>query len=168
MKKRLYYLIILVVGIVFLGSSQLTLAASRAETAEHCQKAQDYLQTTIKPRDIKGRVDRLQAYQYIYQELDGFARRLENNHQTGAKALRTELSTYDKLIERFKIDYEIYDQSRDATVRISNCQKNVDDFIIRLKATRDARAQLTDDITVLTKSINSGLLGQLKLIQKEL
>jgi hypothetical protein len=86
-------------------------APTRESIAQRCTYAQRYLNETLKPRDLKARVDRLQAYRYIYQRLDVFAARLERNNQQGAAEFRQSLDQFAKKTEAFKKNYEQYDST---------------------------------------------------------
>lgn len=136
-------------------------APSRDSIAQRCTFAQRYLNETLKPRDLKARVDRLQAYRYIYQRLDVFAARLERNNQQGAVEFRQSLDQLHKSTEAFKKDYEQYDATRDIAAKYENCQKQPDEFQEYINATRIAREKVSKDVADIHSLLDVSIMNQL-------
>lgn len=120
--------------------------------AERCALTQQYLKDIQRPRDLRARVDRLQAYRYIFQRLDVFVKRLEKNQQPQAQELRTALNDFNKNIENFKTSYEQYDVARDTVVSVKNCKTNIADFQQQLAKAREKR-QLVAESVIKTEEI---------------
>lgn len=134
---------------------------SAQQTIASCQRAQQYINNIQKPRDLRGRVDRLQAYRYIYQRLDGFVIRLEKNDQFQADLMRSSLDTLNDQISTFKDDYESYDTARDQVVTISDCQKNNQQFTSSLAVAREKRQIVHNDIIALDATLSPEFKTQL-------
>lgn len=136
-------------------------APTRESIAQRCTYAQRYLNETLKPRDLKARVDRLQAYRYIYQRLDVFAARLERNNQQGAAEFRQSLDQFAKKTEAFKKNYEQYDSTRDLAAKYENCQKRPDEFQEYVNATRIAREKVAKDVADIHTLLDVSVMSQL-------
>lgn len=132
--------------------------------AQRCELSQRYLKDTLKPRDLRTRVNRLQAYQYIYQRLDILVVRLEHNHQVGSVELRTQMNEFSKSIDQFKSQYETYDLSREVVSKYKNCRQNPDEFLKKVDLMRQSRQKLNSDI----KEIQDILAVKFKLSLEQL
>lgn len=149
---------------------------SRAQTAtvdqqtpaQRCVLTQSYLQKIQKPQDLRARVDRLQAYRYIYQRIDVFVIRLEKNNQPNAKEMRTTLDQFNRATDAFKNDYEQYDQSREKLTTMKDCQNSIEKFQQDLQVLRTERAKLYQDILTIQDLLSPGISGQLETLQRDL
>lgn len=164
MKRTSIIMVIILTG--FLVTPKLFAQDSGNEEASRqavasCRRAQQYINNIQKPRDLRGRVDRLQAYRYIYQRLDGFVIRLERNNQFQAKEMRTSLDSLYKQINVFKDDYETYDEARDKVATFNDCQKNNQQFTDALQLARQKRQIVHDDITSLDATLTPKIKTQL-------
>lgn len=158
-------------------SSALLVMKANAQTADtvtpemvgqHCSQAQSYLKTIQKPNDLRARVDRLQAYTYIYQRMDIFVERLEHNKQPLAQQFRENTDSLQSSIGAFKRDYESYDVARDRLTDLKNCQKNVSEFQHRLDDAREKRTQVNTDITKLDQLLGPTFQTQLTDLYQQL
>ena len=135
---------------------------------ERCMLAQNYIKNIQKPRDLKARVDRLQAYRYIYQRIDIFTRRLEKNNQPEASNLRATLNDFNKIIDSFKNDYESYDYAREQLTEIKNCRNNFAAFETALANARVKRSAVNEDITAIDTLLNPKLSSQMEILYQKL
>lgn len=143
-------------------------ATTSASIETRCTNAQAYLNNTQRPRDLRARVDRLQAYRYIHQRLNSFVSRLERNNQPNAAELRAQLDTLNTTIEQFKIDYEAYDQARDQAAKIKNCQQQYQVFIQKLIDARNKRAAVNQDIEKIQTLLGVEVKNQFDQLYQEL
>lgn len=171
MKK---YLTISLISLVLVFS--VTLAArSYAQPQESAQEtdfslsarcgiAQQKLSGPVRQRDLRTRVDRMQAYLYIYERLDIFTKRLENNNQPYALQMRTLSSELNTLTSRFKSNYEAYDSIRTKTAAAKDCGNNTEQFTQNLELTRSARKKVNEDVV----AINTLLSGPVTTTMNDL
>ncbi len=171
MKLRLTALCLAAFMLVFVP----TLFAQEPQTqtneeliTERCALAQNYLDTIQKPRDLRTRVDRLQAYLYIYQRFDMFTARLERNTQPGAAQMRTTLNSLNRNIEAFKNNYESYDEAREAVVAEKDCRNNINEFQSKLQTARARRQAVHDTVVRIEKIFEPTITGQLDTLYTEL
>jgi TolA-binding protein len=152
-----------------LGSSVTTYGQEQAgdDTAARCRISQSFITTTIRPRDLRARVNRLQAYRYIYSRLDTFVQRLEHNEQSYATELRVDLDQLSDKIERFKEDYEVYDQARQNVINQNECSKNFTTFQEKLEIARVNRQQVGTDVAEI-ESILETIRGRVEQLRQEL
>lgn len=136
--------------------------------ATGCEAAQQYLKAAQKPRDVRTRVDRLQSYRYIHQRLDTFTRRVERNNQPNAKNLRANIDRLHDVTEAFRLDYEAYDEAREAVVAVKDCRRNSEEFSSRLETARSARAVVAQDVALLRSIIATNITEQLQITQQQL
>ena len=136
--------------------------------AGRCTLTQNYLKNIQKPRDLRARVDRLQAYRYIYQRLDLFVARLERNNQPEAANLRASLDRLNKSIDLFKNDYELYDQAREDTTNLKDCRTNFDDFSNKLTVARSTRTIVNQDVELIQSILNPNVKSQLDTLYGQL
>jgi glutaredoxin 2 len=136
--------------------------------AERCSLTQNYLKTIQKPRDLRARVDRLQAYRYIYQRLDVFVIRLEKNGQPQATELRSTLETYSDKTEAFKNDYERYDKAREDLANMKDCKNSIEKFQQQLQTTRELRQKVHEDIQNIQALLSPEITGQLEVLHEKL
>lgn len=148
-------------GVPNLFAQENSVDDSAQQAVASCQRAQQYIENIQKPRDLRGRVDRLQAYRYIYQRLDVFVIRLERNNQHNAKGLRSSLDALNDQITTFKDDYEKYDQARNAVVEVDSCQKNNTTFVEALQNARQKRDAVHADILALDATLSPEVKTQL-------
>lgn len=149
--------------------------AARAQTivnqqtpAERCSLTQNYLKNIQKPRDLRARVDRLQAYRYIYQRLDVFVVRLEKNGQPLATELRTQLEEYSKKTEQFKNNYETYDSARENLATMKDCKNSIEKFQQQLQLVRQYRQKVHEDVLTIQDLLSPTLSGQLETLRSAL
>ena len=163
--KRLVVIAIFIAGGLFmvppLFAQDITSDEAARQTVASCQRAQNYLKNIQKPRDLRGRVDRLQAYRYIYQRLNVFVNRLEKNDQYKARELRASLDTFNEQITVFKDNYEVYDKARDEVSQIENCQKNNQQFTAALGSARQKRQLVHEDVLKLDMTLSPQVSTQL-------
>ena len=136
--------------------------------AQRCGLAQNYLKNIQKPRDLRARVDRLQAYQYIYQRLDVFVARLQHNNQPEAADLRASLDRLNKSTQQFKTDYESYDTAREAVVKVKDCQENFADFTAKLADAREKVATVGKDVDLIDSILSPNIKSQLGTLYQQL
>ncbi len=129
--------------------------ANQDAAAQRCERAQYYIKSNIQPRDLRTRVDRLQTYQYIYQRLDTFVKRLEHNQQPLTSELRAQLNTIRQSTDSFKTNYETYDNARDQVTKLSNCKENITEFQNRLADARMKRQKVNEDVVTLQKDFST-------------
>ena len=134
---------------------------------ENCKQAQSYLNITLKKRDLHARVDRLQAYRYIYQRLDSFVNRLEKNNQPGAQDLRTDLSVLNTKIENFKNDYETYDASRDLVANMTQCLSKKSEFEKNIIVMQANRAAVNTDVSSIRVLLEDTIKGRLDTLYQQ-
>lgn len=162
--SKLFLSIVLIVG-VFLVPKTALLQSQPSEAAERCALSQSYLKKIQKNRDLHARVDRLQAYQYIYQRIDVFVRRLERNSQPQAAEMRATLDQLTNQLESFKKYYEEYDQAREATANVVNCKNKLAEFQSKLTIARSKRETLQNELLEIQKTLDPVLKTQLETVQ---
>ena len=135
--------------------------------SQQCSQSQRYLKETLKPRDLRARVDRLQAYRYIYQRIDIYVERLEKNNQNGAKELRVSVNKLLEKIDEFKNTYETYDTTRELAANFQNCSKTPGQFIKSIDASRIERQKLANLITDINQILEKDINDQLQNLYKE-
>lgn len=162
--SKIFLALVLVFG-VFLAPQHAFLQNQPSTAAERCSLSQSYLKNIQKNRDLHARVDRLQAYQYIYQRMDVFVRRLERNGQPQAVEMRATLDQLTKDLDSFKKHYEEYDQSRESTTAVVNCKNKLPEFQDKLDQARSKRAVLQNDLTEIQKLLDPILKTQLQTVQ---
>lgn len=134
----------------------------------NCSRSQKYLENTTKPSDRRSRVDRLQAYRYMVRRIDNLVKRLENNQQPKADSLRKQLTDLSSLIDKFKSDYETYDNARESVIKLDDCEDKVEEFNEKLAEARQARAVVAADVVKINNYLNNDMTNELKALQKEL
>lgn len=167
MKDKILHPIIFV-SVFALASVLYGAVYAQDSPAFGCEATQRYLKNIQKPRDLRTRVDRLQAYRYIHQRLDVFTRRIERNNQPNAKSIRSNIDRLHDATEAFRLNYETYDKAREAVVLVKDCQKNDDEFSEKLKAARAARSVVAQDVALLRSIIATNIPEQLEVTQKQL
>lgn len=161
---KIFFVSALVFGI-FLLPKHAFLQSQPSQAAERCLLTQSYLKNIQKNRDLHARVDRLQAYQYIYQRMDVFVRRLERNGQSQAVEMRATLDQLTKQLEVFKKHYEEYDQAREAVANVPDCKNKLPEFQDKLSTARDKRATLQNDLAEIQNLLDPALKTQLQTVQ---
>jgi glutamyl-tRNA reductase len=156
--------ILLLPNTVFAQSSII----KQQSPADRCAISQNYLKDIQKPRDLRARVDRLQAYRYIHQRLTVFVVRLEKNSQPNAEKMRTAINSLAEAIEQFKDNYELYDGAREKLVTVKNCADNIEDFQDQLSKTRDARLKVSQDVVRVQELLSGDIMEYLKDLQQQL
>lgn len=172
MKKLAIILIILVIGLIVVGTAARAISSSehisQSMVSQNCQAAQSYLRRVQKPRDLRARVDRLQAYRYIYSRLDIFIERLEHNNQPHATKLRKSAEVLNVTIDSFKNDYETYDQAREAVSNLKDCTQNPNKFIDLLTDARQKRKVVDNDVKAIQTALRTDIANQLNSLYKDL
>lgn len=166
-KKLALFLLIGLIVTAPAGYARQNLPASEVVKLQ-CKQAQTYLENTLRPNDLRGRVNRLQVYEYLYLHLNAIATRLQNNNQSGAQQLGNAVAEYRRAIDAFVKDYETYDNSRDQLASLEDCQKNISDFQKALSDMRENRAVVAKDVIKLRVAMNSGISPQLLALQETL
>lgn len=139
-----------------------------ALTSQQCTYSQEYLKTTLKPRDLRARVDRLQAYRYIYQRLDIFVGRLERNGQSGATDLRPLLNELSEKIDNFKNTYETYDGTREYIATYNNCKNDPGQFLKSVSTAREARQKVHATVDDIELHLEQSIKNQVNVVYQEL
>ncbi|MCA9313464.1 hypothetical protein KDA08_04080 [Candidatus Saccharibacteria bacterium] len=152
---------VLAQGEVVSDSDNLDLVSSR------CKDSQRYLNNTLRPRDIRVRVNRLQAYRYISKRMEVFTGRLESNSQEGASKMRGHLSTLNNQIDDFKNNYEAYDLLRDQVAKMQGCDSSPKEFMAKINQTRQARNQLNSDVQAIHDTLDKSIISDLKLMHDQ-
>ena len=167
MKLRLLALSLIIFISSFFGTSPVVNAQTDVSAAaQRCGLAQSYINNILKNRDLYARVDRLQAYQYIYHRIDVFVRRLERNEQKGDVELRASLNKFNDSIEKFKVDYESYDKARDLVGTVPDCKSNLAQFQSRLADARAKREVVYANVGAIQQVLESEIAVQLDAIQQ--
>lgn len=150
------YLILASASVLLFRGTSYAQSDSKVEVGygARCSIAQGQLGGTIKAQDLKTRVYRVQAYQYIHKRLDIFTQRLEHNDQPHAFDLRAQTNQLDASITALAADYESYDAAREAVASLKNCANNQQNFVSLLDTMRAKRQKVNDDISSI-----DGLLG---------
>lgn len=138
------------------------------QTVERCSLAQGYLKDIQKPRDLRTRVDRLQAYRYIANRLDIFVTRLERHRQPGASQLRISHKNLMLDIDNFKSQYEEYDQARDEVINVKNCRNNITKFQTALDAARLKRQEVNASVNAVQNALDPIIKTQLSDVYNQL
>lgn len=171
MKHRLISFLI-ILGSLLVGLKSTGVVAQESATNDdiknRCQQAQNYLKNIQKPRDLRSRVDRLQAYRYIYHRLDNFVVRLERNKQPEAADLRANMERFSELIEQFKNDYESYDVTREDVARLKDCSTNVVSFSDALSQARAARAKVGEDVQLIQSVLEANIKSDMESLYQQL
>lgn len=157
--------------IVFLsGFTILSRSSAQANTAKasNCTSTQLYLTSTLRDNDLRGRVERLQVYQVIYDEVDALAKRLEFNSQPTAKDMKATVQVYKQSVDQFKESYEIYDAAREKAAKLVDCENNIQQFETALSAMRASRAELAKAIQSTDEIIAEELSMQLDRTSSQL
>lgn len=136
--------------------------------AQRCELTQNYLKNIQRPRDLRARVNRLQAYQYIHQRLEVFVVRLEKNDQPRHKELRSQLNDLKIATESFKNSYEAYDQAREAVANLEECRTNITKFQQNLSQARLARQAVHEDVLKIQNLLTPEIPNQLKELKQVL
>lgn len=168
MKKPFFVVLLLVVlsfGAVFVANQK---GVQAEESAYRCEAAQNFIKTTVRSNDLKTRVDRVQLYQFIHDNLEVIAKRLNENKQPGAEQMQTVVNSYQKKLDTFKTDYENYDGARQAVSDLQNCSKNQRQFDQLLKAARKKRTIVATDIKELQLEISDRTLDTLEQLETQL
>lgn len=165
MKLYKSLLILVVLFSILLLPKNAFLQNRPSVAAERCSLSQSYLKNIQRNRDLHARVDRLQAYQYIYQRMDVFVRRLERNNQTQSVEMRASLDQLKQQLEVFKKNYEQYDQAREAVATLGDCKTRLPEFQDKLGIARSKRSVLQEDLLQIQKILDTTIKNQLETIQ---
>lgn len=136
--------------------------------AQQCQVAQGNLNSSVKNHDLRSRVYRVQAYQYIHQRLDIFTQRLENNNQAHAADLRTQTDQLQTDITTLTVDYEAYDSARDAVALLKDCRNNQLQFTKKLADMRTKRQKLNDDVVRIDSLLGTSIHADISDLYNQL
>ncbi len=166
-RLSLFIVIAALVALPRLVTAQ-TATVSQQTPAERCGLTQSYLKTIQKPRDLRARVDRLQAYRYIYQRLEVFVIRLEKNNQPDARELRAKLDEFGRATDSFKNDYEQYDQTRESLTNLKDCKNSIDQFQAKLQTVRIQRQKVYDDVARIGQILSPEITTQLDTLHEKL
>ncbi len=135
---------------------------SDSEIITNCERTQDYLSQVLRPQDLRSRVQRVQYYDYVHQQLDFLAQRLEHNSQPGAKEMRGAVDSLQNQIKQFTKDYEVYDVARDNLAKLEDCSSSIEQFKTQLKEIRLKRELVEKDVQTLKKQLNTVLPAQMQ------
>lgn len=162
-------LLALLIAAPLLAVASLSAAAQTSSDYElRCERAQSTLRTTVRNRDLRTRVDRLQAYKYIEKNLDALTQRLENNDQPHAEEFGELTTQLIALIGQFTDDYEKYDTARDSVSDITGCRGNFNAFQKNLYDAREKRAKVSAGVTDIRNLLDSGVRNQLSTLLESL
>ena len=162
------YRFLLILLMFSVGIFSVPVSAQDASSASRCNVAQNNLKNIQRPRDLQGRVDRLQAYRYIYHRIDSFVIRLERNQQPEVADLRASLVRLNDSIEQFKNDYETYDAARESVTKLSDCQENLSEFNTRLLSARQMRTKVNEDVQLIQSILSSSVKNQIDSVYQQL
>lgn len=170
MKSRLLTLLIIISALVVVPQFVRAQSAvvDQQTPEQRCGLTQSYLKTIQRPRDLRARVDRLQAYRYIYQRLEVFVVRLEKNDQPNAQQLRTQLDDLGRTTDTFRNDYEQYDQAREQLATMKDCHKSIEEFQRKLQVVRTQRQKVYEDIARIQTILSPEITTQLDELNKTL
>jgi hypothetical protein len=167
-RGRAFLQIIIIPVAIFIPIFLHSTAYGQDVPAYGCEATQRYLKNIQKPRDVRTRVDRLQAYRYIYQRLDVFTRRVERNNQPNAKNLRANVDRFYDATEAFRLNYETYDDAREDVVLVEDCSENSEDFAERLRIAREKRSIIAQDVALLKSIIQTNIPEELEVLRQRL
>lgn len=167
------FLILVIFGLSLLGVLHVARVSAQqpegvTDVENRCILAQNYLKNIQKPRDLRGRVDRLQAYRYIHQRMTNFVVRLERNNQPKAADMRANVDRLASLIEQFKNSYEQYDSARESVVKVKDCRVNTETFVTALNEARAARTKVAEDIELLQSVLSPNIKTDLESLHQQL
>lgn len=165
---KLRILLLGLIATVIIPSAAVQAQTTTETPANRCGLAQNYLKNIQKPRDLRARVGRLQAYRYIHQRLEVFVVRLEKNGQPRAEELRTIVDEFNRLTESFKNDYEAYDKAREAAAGMRDCKTNTTEFLAKLNQARSLREKVHADVVALDTLLSPGVSNQLDTLHRTL
>lgn len=154
----LLFLVGLVVRVNDARSQQL----SESVVVARCENTQAYLNKELRDKDLHARVDRVRAYEYVYQELNTLALRLEHNEQYSAKQMREHMTVFQQNISQLKISYEKYDSSRDALAQLRDCTKNPQKFSELLAVMRRERKKVEQQTVAIRTFLTTYISNQLE------
>lgn len=164
----LFFSLFVTILIVSSVTAQRTSQPTQADLVKNCNQAQNYLSGTLRLRDLRARVDRLQAYQYINQRVDGFVRRLERHDQPQATELRLTVTKLNSLINNFKSDYEMYDTAREQLASLRDCQDQPAVFARNLQTARGRLQTVEKDIQTIEDLLNKQVVKDLRTLETKL
>lgn len=172
MKKLLCTSLLAVLAFLPTGSAVAQEASSSAasdqQIVDRCVLSQNYLSANLRRRDLRGRVDRLQAYRYMYQRLDVYVSRLEHNRQPEADNLRASADTFAQAIERFKRAYEQYDIARDGLTSLAGCAERPAEFRDSLATARQRRQTVHSEVIAIQALLSDTIRPQLQAVSRAL
>jgi hypothetical protein len=151
--------------LTLLGVSTFALSnkpAKAQSSSESCYSAQSFIKNTVRKNDLRSRVDRLQVYEYMYDNLNSISIRLAINKQPGSQQMAKLIKELRVKIDKFISDYEKYDQSRDTLTNLSDCSKNTKEFEALLSRTRNDRARVALDVKKVESSFSGPALTRLE------
>lgn len=167
--KKPQHAIFLVIGLALLFVVVGRGNRAAAETSSvRCQDAQAFIQTTVRKNDLQTRVDRMQLYQFIHDNVEIIAARLQENSQPNAKQVQAAVNAYQHKIDTFKADYESYDEARQAVSSLPRCSNNQKEFNTLLDKARKKRAVVADDVKKLRLVIANDVTDSLDALQLSL
>lgn len=149
-------------GSVFSTNYAQNQKLSDSVVVSRCENAQAYLNKDLREKDLRARVDRVRAYEYVYQELNALTLRLEHNEQYSAQNMRDQMTAFQKNINQLKTSYEEYDSSRDNLARLSDCADNPQKFTELLSIMRRERKTVEQQITVIRNFLATNMSNQLE------
>lgn len=158
----------IVLSIMLLVALLMPFKSTSATEVSRCKIVQQNLSGHIRSNDLRTRVNRMQAYQYMHQKLDIFVQRLENNNQPGAGDLRRQSDELGKKIDKFRADYETYDINREKLSKLDNCSKNSVSFDRALQTVRNSRATVHQDVIELDEKLNSSVQASVRDLYTDL
>ncbi len=141
---------------------------SNQTIAQNCGRSQKYLQEKTRIFDRRARVDRLQAYLYILQQLEDLVQRLERNNQPKAQELRQRLTALTSSVNSFKNTYESYDDMREKLAGLDGCAKKPDEFRSLLAETRRQRSLVAQSVSSLQAAIGTDIIAELEALYQTL
>lgn len=164
----LFAVVIIGVAVFLATPTSETAAATNDEISRYCQQSQNYLRTTIRQRDLRARVDRLQTYRYIAGRLDIFTKRLEQHSQPRAQTMRSLTTQFTRQVDDFKFRYESYDRARDELGEMSNCDQSPHTFNKYLSTARSRLKSVEQSIKNIDNMLTDDIPGDLQTLQTSL
>lgn len=153
---------LLLVGLVLRINDAQSQQLSESVIVARCENAQAYLNKDLREKDLRARVDRVQAYEYVYQDLNMLALRLERNKQYSAKQMREQMTAFQQKISQLKVSYEKYDYSRDALAQLRDCTKNPQKFNELLTVMRRNRKEVEKQTIAIRTFLLANMSNQLE------
>ncbi len=161
MKKRVRYglfaiIMSLALGVTtFLPTNAQTTSLTDAQVElvrQNCQSSLATL-TQLHATDALLRVNRGQVYESLLTRMmERFNTRV-NANGLDAKAMEAVSTSYERALNTFRRDYQLYEEQLAATLKI-NCQEEPRAFHFAIESAREKRAKVHEDVKSLHRYVN--------------